>query len=262
MSPKLPHLRAATLSLLTLPAAWAQTNPVNDSGIDFCREHASGADTAISASTTCTPLPTHGGQDARYGRDAAAAKGVLPKVGAGAKGFDYTKISHSGATLPASAVLGTGAGDWACTYDNHTGLMWEVKVDDASHLRHKDHTYSWYFSANSHGGPGVASSGACLTAGRCDTEKFAQDVNAVGLCGHNDWRLPTVQELYNLADRGSATGAIDFDYFPYTPAMQFWSASPMARVAGNAWTVRFLDGANGWTSRGGALRVRLVRTGL
>ncbi|MFZ1679424.1 MAG: hypothetical protein WAT70_00270 [Rhizobiaceae bacterium] len=33
----------------------AQAGPLNDTGIDFCRDHASGADTAVSATTTCQP---------------------------------------------------------------------------------------------------------------------------------------------------------------------------------------------------------------
>ena len=124
---------------------------------------------------------------------------MLPKVGAGGKGFDFSKISNNGAVLPASATLGTDPNDWACTYDNHTGLMWEVKT--TSGLRSQSHTYTWYDSVHNYGGnPGTASGGTCQTTGRCDTEKFTADVNAAGLCGKTDWRMPTHQELYNLAE--------------------------------------------------------------
>ena len=269
MLPARLHVFASTLLL----AVAAQAGPVNDTGIDFCRENASGADTPISANTTCTPLPTHGAQDARYGRDAAAARGVLPKVGASSlsvhgnpNGFDYTKVSNAGADLPASATLGPNPGDWACTRDNHTGLLWEVKVNDAAHPRHMGHTYTWYFGANTYGGPGTASGGSCATPGRCDTEKFAQDVNASnggqGLCGHTDWRVPTLQELYNLADRGRTSPAIDPLYFPNTRAWYFWSGSPVAGDPGYAWVVYFhVGGSDYWSNRSNAWAVRLVRGG-
>ncbi len=249
------------------PVAQA-ANPLNDTGTDLCRNHASGADTAVTATTTCQPLPTHGAQDASYGRDAAAVKGALPRVGSSAgtvtgnaNGFDFSKISNSGAILSATATLGSGPTDWGCTYDNHTGLMWEVKT--TSGLRNQAHTYTWYDSVHNYGGnPGVASGGSCQTTGRCDTEKFVADVNAVGLCGHNDWRMPTLRELYNIADRGRTNPTIDPTYFPNTPvASGFWSASPDAGNSANAWVVDFNGGYDNWYFRSNALLVRLVRAG-
>lgn len=243
--------------------------PLNDTGIDFCREHATGTDTPVTATTTCQPLPTHGAQDARYGRDPAAARGVLPKVGASSNtvngnpnGFDFSKISNSGALLPADAALGSGSNDWACTYDNNTGLMWEVKVNDPTHLRHQGHTYTWYDSVHNYSGnPGTASRGTCQTVGRCDTEKFVADVNTEGLCGHTDWRMPTLQELYNLVDRGRRNPAIDPSYFPNTPMWYFWSASPCAGGSDYAWVVYFYGGLDYWGLRRSARHVRLVRAG-
>ncbi len=245
-------------SFLILPTTLA--GPLNDTGIDFCRDDASGADTPISATTTCQPLPVHGDQDARYGRDAAAAKGALPKVGAGGKGFDFTKISNSGATLSAMAALGSGPNDWACTYDNNTGLMWEVKT--TSGLRNQAHTYTWYDSVHNYGGnPGTASGGNCQIAGHCDTEKFVKNVNDARLCNHNDWRMPTLRELYNIADRGRTSPAIDPTYFPNTPASHFWSASPYAGISAYAWDVYFDGGYDNWNHRSVAGHVRLVRAG-
>jgi hypothetical protein len=43
----------------------------------------------------------------------------------------YTKIANNGANLPDSALLGTGPTDWACTRDNRSGLLWEVKTADS-----------------------------------------------------------------------------------------------------------------------------------
>ena len=40
----------------------------------------------------------------------------------------YTKMANNGAELPDSAYLGSGATDWACSRDNATGYIWEVKT--------------------------------------------------------------------------------------------------------------------------------------
>ena len=45
---------------------------------------------------------------------------------------------------------------------------------------------------------GASGGGSCKTTGRCDTKKFTQDVNAAGLCGHNDSRTPNTQELSGI----------------------------------------------------------------
>lgn len=259
---------AALLALAGGPAALqAQTNPVNDTGIVICRNHASGEDSPISETSSCAELPDHGAQDARYGRDAAAVKGLL-KTSTG-KGFDYVKISNSGTELPATAALGDGPNDWACTYDKHTGLMWEVKVDKPAHLRHLGHTYTWHFSNNQYGGPGhadtVGGGGVCLNDGRCDTEKFVADVNAAALCGKSDWRVPTIKELYNLADRGRDSLAIDPNFFPHTPPVAFWSSTiyvQQTKDKPNALGVLFDSGLDFWFSRSSAQRLRLVRSGL
>lgn len=254
----------SALNLMVLACALqpvAHAGPLNDSGIDFYRSHLNGSNTRIDAAGPDKP-----DQDARYGRDAAALAGVLPKAGASAgtprgnpNGFDFTKVSASGEMLPAHAELGPGPSDWACTYDHNTGLTWEVKMQDSAHLRHQGHTYTWFFGGNNHMGPGIASGGRCHRGGRCDTEKFTQDVNAAGLCGYHDWRIPTASELSNLADRGRSEPAIDPDYFPNTPAAHFWSATPLAADLPGAWATRFQEGANVWRDRSEAFGVRLVR---
>lgn len=169
------------LGLCAPLAAQAQTQPLNDTGITW-----SGQDPGGNRSGTDCNAADPAGQDCHYGRDRAAVEGTLTKVGSGSAGFDFTKISNTGNALPASANLGGGANDWACTRDNVTGLIWEVKVSDASHLRDMNHTYTWYMTDSSNGNADTANGGTCKDAGRCDTEKFVADVNAASLCGHND----------------------------------------------------------------------------
>ncbi len=247
------------LVLLGLPLC-AQAGPQNDTGIDFCRNQLTSTDTAVTLTTTCSLMPIHGGQDARYGRDAAAAKGVLSKIGGGGKGFDFTKIANDGSILPAGAALGSNATDWGCTYDNNTGLMWEVKTNNG--MRNQAYTYTWYDSVHHYdGNPGTGSGGICLTPGRCDTEKFVADVNTVGLCGHSDWRTPVLTELFNLADRGRTAPAIDPTYFPNTRATFYWTSAPYAGSSFYAWVTGFNYGFDVVQVRSTASPVRLVRTG-
>ena len=108
---------------------------MNDTGITWSGNATSGNATTCDASHPA-------GQDCHYGRDKAAADGTLTKIGGGNAGFDFSKISNSGNVLPASATLGSALGDWACTRDNVTGLIWEVKT--TSDLRSQSHTYTWY----------------------------------------------------------------------------------------------------------------------
>ena len=70
--------------------------------------------------------------------------GTVTKTSGATAGFDCTKVANNGSDLEASATLGLNATDWACTRDNVTGLLWEVKT--TSGLRSQDHYYTWYNS--------------------------------------------------------------------------------------------------------------------
>ena len=241
----------------------AYAGPLNDTGIDFLSGHGVRAGSGLDAQSGNDPAP-FGAHDARFGRDAAALYGVLPKTGGSAgtrsgnpNGFDFTKISNTGAALPKDAALGSAPNAWACTYDNNTGLMWEVKVADATHLRYMGHTYSWYRGDGREGE--LASGGTCHSAGRCDTAKYVVDVNAVGLCGHHDWRLPTKLELANIVDRGRSEPAVDPVYFVNTPAMFYWTSTVVAGLRGVAWQRSFKNGAGELGLMEQPHPVRLVR---
>jgi hypothetical protein len=254
--PRVCGLVFLTLSLVASFQTPAQT--LNDTGIDVCRDRATGVDTQVTQTTDCTPL-AHGRQDARLGRDAAAAKGALAKTGGGNKGFDFTKIGNDGKALAAEALLGAAASEWACTYDNNTGLMWEVKT--TSGLRSMSYTYTWYDNVNNYNIAGSLGANTCQVAGHCNTQAFVLDVNLTKLCGHNDWRMPTTNELSYLADRGRIRPAIDPDYFPNTASAIYWSATPQAGLSGNLWAVGFELGSVLYDYFDWPHRVRLVRTG-
>ena len=153
-------LLIALLASTLFPGLPAIAGGLNDTGITTCSD----------ATQNGLPCPVAGfpGQDAEYGTNT----------------FNFTKLDASGNALPASATNHT------CVLDNVTGLVWEVKTADGG-LRDQKWSYTWYDSSAPGGNPGTASGGTCHDTGRCDTEKFTQDVNAAGLCGFHDGVCPT-----------------------------------------------------------------------
>jgi len=223
----------------------APHQPLNDTGIDWCTD---GVHNLLDCPAGAS------GQDGESGRDALSHRGELEKIGGGHAGFDFTKLDGHGSELPADAST------WSCVRDNFTGAIWEVKTDDKG-LRDKDWTYSWYDSHPPDGVPGSADGGTCATAGRCDSEKYVEDVNAQGLCGFRDWRLPTPKELVGIVDYGRrAPASIDITYFPNTQAFgRFWSSSPIADASVYAWVVWYATGYVHALEKGRTGYVRLVR---
>lgn len=196
--------------LLALLFAAVPVHPAGlpDTGQDICYNNTV-ADGVLAANldSIARDAGTHPRQDCRYGRDPAAAAGVLTKTGAGVKGFDYTKIANNGATLGAGAALGTATAAWACTKDNITGLTWEVKTATSTDLRYSGHTYTWYSTDGSINGGNAGDTGgntcsATLPGSLCNTQAYVAAVNAAQLCTYFDWRLPTQRELLTLVDAG------------------------------------------------------------
>ncbi|MCC6596530.1 MAG: DUF1566 domain-containing protein [Rhodanobacteraceae bacterium] len=144
---------------------------------------------------------------------------------------DFTKIAHDGSALPAAAAPGDGPKGWACTRDNRSGLIWEVKTG-AGTWREGQHTYTPFDSnpATNGGWLGYrdATSGRCdrdRMAGRsCNTEAYTAAVNAAALCGRADWRLPTVAELVGIAgERSAAAVQATAAHFPNSAEGWYWT---------------------------------------
>jgi hypothetical protein len=98
---------------------------------------------------------------------------------------------------------------------------------------------------------------ATLTS-ECVTHKKAEQVCAeLG----EGWRLPTVEELFLLADRSRKEPAIDTDAFPDTQSDWYWTSTISAWSSGHAWVVGFSDGyAYGFRRGYGGAFVRAVRS--
>ena len=129
-----------------------------------------------------------------------------------------------------------------CVKDNVTGLMWEGKT--ASGTRAGSNTYTNY-------GDGRAG----------DASAYVAAVNAQGLCGFNDWRLPTVDELQSIVDYSKPYPGptINSTWFPNMASSHYWSSSPVAGSISDSWGVHFGHGLVISYTRSNPHQVRLVR---
>lgn len=258
--------------LMGFALVWPATaqQRLNDTGQITCYNETTSTGT-VSTGTPDPETAGFNGQDCTRGAAAADALGRMVKVGGStAPGRDYTKIANDGSVLPASAMLGPNPGDWACTRDNITGLIWEVKVNNAANLRHLNHTYTWYDTnpAVNGGNAGTIGIGATCnsTLPNCNTTAYRDAINALSgsarLCGASDWRLPTGNELSGLVHAGLAAGpTIDVTWFPNTANATYWTGENVAPNASNAWSVFFNDGSLRASGKVNVQRIRLVRGG-
>lgn len=125
--------------------------------------------------------------------------------------------------------------------DNTTGLMWEKLKDDGT-INDWDTTYTW--------------ADAFLV-------KIA-DLNSANFAGHNDWRLPNINELQTLVDYGRLDPAIDSVFNngtgSFTQSSDYWSSTTFAIDTSGAWTVSFLFGNVSGVDKTTPFYVRAVRT--
>lgn len=122
--------------------------------------------------------------------------------------------------------LPADAAAWDAVLDSTTGLMWSVK---------EPKSMPW--------------------------KKAIEWAKKLKAGGFSDWRLPTVEELFLLADRTKADPAIDKTYFPDCKSEWYWSSTPYARSPGDfAWGVYFGLGDSYWGRQGHGHCVRAVRS--
>lgn len=145
----------------------------------------------------------------------------------------FTKLCMNGQPEcrgPASTGATPEPGDWACTRDNKTKLLWS------------------------------------LQSGLGDWAAYAQvslpkATNSAARCGFSSgWRLPTRRELLSLVHHGLPLGPmIEASYFPDTFKSLYWTSDTYLPTPGGAWSVDFNSGATFADYKTDALYVRLVR---
>ncbi len=242
----------------TPPKSYAVSGQLNDTGSLTC----------VSQDQVSQSCPQEGlsGQDAEVGRDANKS---LQKRGGGVGGFDWTKLGASGQPLPQQNIPWSDNGSeaagsrWSCVQDNVTGLVWEIKETDPEHPRYFGHTYSWWMASEQLNGGFTyhMSPGVCTQVEPCETQAYVDWVNKQGLCGHSDWRLPSIRELVSIAVISNEIPAFDKNYFADTIKPRFFTSQTYATEPSRAWYVYFSDGSVSSTGKSDASFLRLVRGG-
>ena len=175
------------------------------------------------------------GQDANYTRDRS-----------------YTKLDVNGNDLSDSA------NNWSMVRDNVNGLIWEVKQNrddfaDYSNPHDADNKYTWYDRS-----PGTLGGSIGTPGNGTDTEDYINALNNSYYGGHNDWRLPTINELCWLIDLSGCRPAIAEDFFSQTSlADGYWSSTNRLRTS--TWHVHFGIGHASYEGNSNSNCVRAVR---
>lgn len=101
---------------------------------------------------------------------------------------------------------------------------------------------------------------ANIAAARVNHAAAAEAASKLRYMDRADWRLPTIEELFLLADRSRFKPAIDTDAFPDTRSDWYWASSLCAGYDDYAWIVNFWGGSAHWGHRGHDVAyVRAVR---
>ncbi len=142
--------------------------------------------------------------------------------------------------------------------DNNTGLIWQkcsAGQNNDSSCSGSAATYNWY-----------------LATGTTDSNFNPSGTNICGALntstfgGHNDWRLPTEQELQTIVDYSipSPGPTIKAAYFPNTiasPSSAYWSSNTYTHSGSYAWRVFFNDSHVGYNYKTALHDVRCVSGG-
>ena len=153
-----------------------------------------------------------------------------------------------------------------CVQDNNTGLVWEGKTASPATSRLGTSSYTNLDSTSSAQKQATPGGSIYVNPSQTDIDAstnsigYRNSVRTLNLCGYNDWRMPTKEELEGIVV-SNQNPTIDLTWFPNTRSWTHWSASPHSSNAGLALVVSFVqnDVSNGYDLRLSSNPVRLVR---
>ena len=244
------HLVFAALYLFSAcsggPRQTNQQSPLNDTGLLLCANE-------TESQLDCKPFSDT--QDALTGRDSRWLSGALKKAGGGAAAFDWSRIDATGDEIDDQLTEEQQKALSKCLRDNVTGLIWELKTNDPEKFNYADHSYVW----NLDGETSQLQTGSCIGLAECVVGAYVDKINQTQLCGHSDWRVPSVQELSSIAVFSKVLPAVDKDFFPHHSNPRYFTAEQRADDRDFAWYVYFSDGSVSNTNKLDASSLRLVR---
>ena len=164
--------------------------------------------------------------------------------------------------LAADGEAAIGEGLHACLQDRRTGLTWELKSDQPG-LHDWRNTYSWFNPTQAHHEidyRGTEDGGEC-TGSACDIWSLVAAANEEGICGYNDWRMPSKDEFFSISDvrLAKTPPTTNIQYFPLTQSAEYWTANDYSFQPDSAWTWNFLHGHDRVDWKKSPKFVRLVR---
>ncbi|MEL6722074.1 MAG: DUF1566 domain-containing protein [Pseudomonadota bacterium] len=247
--------------LISVVYAGEATPRLNDTGIQYGGDYPQGTHTDCTAKITSFNVSQDQAESFIQQQDCST--GLSANTQQTASVFSYQKIGASGENLPPETA------EWDCVTDEVSGLMWEVKRKIPDHLHSVSDRFTWYHSNPTMNGGNIGDwnrHGAhCTgyTSGKprsyCHIEQFVSRVNKQGLCGFQDWRVPTRAELTSLIHFGASQPAIEQNYFPQTLDTFYWTANPVAGRPIEAWAIQFEFGYASPIRKTDTQPVRLVR---
>ncbi len=205
----------------------------------------SGTTVTPVAAGTCTIAANQAG-NATY----SAATQVTQDITVGAAASKYEKVGTYAIT--------------ECVKDTTTNLIWEGKTASgtrAGSMQYSNFDSTTQLQADDFDLSIIRSPTTAEVNAAANSIGYVNAVNALNLCGFNDWRMPTKDELLTLVKAGSSP-MIDTVWFPNSLAFGIWSSSPDANAATRVWGVAFNTGISISEDRGSGYGVRLVRAPL